>query len=209
MFTGIIESAVRVVSLEPIDGGCKLSLDLTDLDGAPVLGESIAVDGVCLTVEAVQESTAHFHAGSETLSLTTLGGLKPGDTVNVERALALGDRLGGHMVSGHVDGVGRITDIASAPDQTIMTFELPPEIHENTLLKGSIAIDGISLTLMDVDSEAHLVSVAVIPHTLEVTTLGRRAVGDPVNLEADLVGRWIRSMIAPVLDEISRKNRPE
>ncbi len=202
MFTGIIESTVTIVAVEPIDDGCKLSLDLSALDGPPITGESIAVDGVCLTVEATTGAVATFHAGSETLSLTTLGELSTGCQVNVERALALGDRLGGHMVSGHVDGVGQVTQIDVAPDQTIMTFKLPAAVHENTLLKGSLSIDGISLTLMDVDAGTCQVSVALIPHTLEVTTLGCRKVGDSVNLEADLVGRWIRKMISPALKEL-------
>lgn len=202
MFTGIVESTVPVTAVADIAEGRKLSLDLSVLSSPLVVGESIAVDGCCLTVESIDGATAHFHAGSETLSLTTLGERKAGDRVNVERALAMGDRLGGHMVSGHVDGVGTVTAIEHQSDQTVMHFELPQTVMNDVLLKGSLAIDGVSLTLASVDAEANLVSVALIPHTLLVTTLGTYSVGDGVNLEADMVGKWIRSMVAPILDEI-------
>lgn len=202
MFTGLVEGLRTVTEATPHDEGMRLVIDLASSAEGVVLGDSIAIDGCCLTVDGLDGNRASFHAGRETLGLTTLGGLRTGASVNVERSLRLGDRLGGHMVTGHVDGVGEVTAIAAEDSQTVMSFRLPEPLLGQVIHKGSLAIDGVSLTLTEVAGDH--VSVALIPHTLEITTLGAKAVGDPVNLEADMIGKWIVQQITPILDDLKK-----
>ncbi len=200
MFTGLVEGTGTVVAADRGPGGLTLAVDLGPLFEGVLLGDSVALDGCCLTVvalEAAPASVARFTAVPETLEKTTLGALAAGRRVNVERSLRLGDRLGGHIVQGHVDGVGRVA--RRAPEGEQVTFEVACDARLTALMveKGSIAVDGVSLTLVTVAPGRF--TFAAIPHTLAVTTLGERAPGDAVNLEADVLGKWVRAMVAPYL----------
>lgn len=203
MFTGIVETNLPVAAVEKHAEGLDFELELGTVFSELNLGESIAVDGCCLTIAALDGGKARFQAGRETLSLTTLDEIAVGRPVNVERALAFGDRLGGHLVSGHVDGVGRVTSIVEEPSQTVMSFELPERLAGEVILKGSVALDGVSLTITEVSGP--VISVALIPHTLEVTTLGVREVGQRINVETDMIGKWIVQQTGPLLEEIERR----
>lgn len=202
MFTGIVEGTRRVTRVERGSFGMRLGIDLDDLARGVGLGDSIAVNGCCLTVDALDGSVARFHAGDETLALTALGDVVDGDVVNVERSLAVGDALGGHLVTGHVDGVGEVTEVVPTEAQTDMTFTLPEVLAAQAIHKGSIAIDGVSLTITGIDGPR--VSVMLIPHTLEVTTLGRRGVGARVNIETDMIGKWVGHHLASILERLDR-----
>ena len=224
MFTGLIQARVPVASFEPVGTGARLVLEPPDsknleatLDGAPWdprLGESIAVAGVCLTVVEFQDPatgrplapgdpaarTARlaFDLSKETLDRSWFGDLTPGRVVNLERSLRLGDRLGGHQVTGHVDGLGRVLEIADPGDGgRNFTFEVEGGFERYLVEKGSVAVDGISLTVVVPD--ANRFQVAVIPATLELTNLGSAAVGQRVNLEADPTGKWIEHLLEPYL----------
>ena len=158
------------------------------------VGDSVSVSGVCLTVVEASPSMLTFDVVRETVERSALGRLKPGDTVNIERALRAGDRLGGHMVLGHADGVGVVKEIRRAAGETIFRFEAPPEIMQFIVEKGSIAVDGISLTVADLGPSWF--TVALIPHTLANTTLGEAAVGSVVNLETDIIGKYVFKFVA-------------
>jgi riboflavin synthase len=190
MFTGLVE-ALGTVHAVNADGEGRL-LEIAEARIAPemTLGESVAVNGVCLTVVATSVDTFRFEAGPETLRLTNLGQLVPGSRVNLERSLRAGDRLGGHIVQGHVDGVGQLDKRYRAGDWETLWFSCPAELTRQMVRKGSIAVDGVSLTLVDLNDSAF--SVALIPHTLAVTTLGIKALGDSVNLETDLFAKYVR-----------------
>lgn len=198
MFTGIVETLGRIAALERQSGGARLILRPDRPVRDPVPGESIAVEGVCLTVEpgASPERLTFFLSG-ETLDRTTLGGLAPGALVNMERALAAGDRLGGHFVMGHVDCVGRIEGFEDQGDWRILTVGFPPALRRYLAPKGSVAVDGISLTTVEVRPAAF--TVAVIPHTREATSLKTKGPGSPVNLEADMIARYLAEQTALIL----------
>jgi len=184
VFTGIVEELGR---FRGADGG-RFTFEATHvLDGTGV-GDSIAVNGCCLTVVAAGDGWWQADVVDETLRRTTLGGLQAGDPVNLERALRLSDRLGGHLMQGHVDGVGAVT--AAAPG---LAVEPPPDLFRYVAEKGSVAVDGVSLTVAAVDAATF--HVAVIPHTAAVTTLGRRRPGDRVNLEVDLIARYVGRLL--------------
>lgn len=198
MFTGIVEDTGRVRTVDKTTaGGVRLvvetSLDLTDTR----LGDSIAVDGCCLTVVemGVQDDArvVAFDLGPETLAVTTLGGLAAGGRVHLERALRLSDRLGGHLVAGHVDAVGTVERRDLVGDALLLRVAAPPSITRFCIHKGSIAVDGVSLTLNVVDDAGF--EVGLIPHTLDKTHLGALRVGDRVNLEADLVGKYVARLL--------------
>jgi riboflavin synthase len=157
-------------------------------------GESVAVNGACLTVTARDAAACRFQAGPETLRRTNLGGLRPGDRVNLERSLRVGDRLGGHFVQGHIDGVGRIDRRVPDGEWETVWFACPAELAAQMVSKGSAAVDGVSLTLVDVEAERF--SVALIPHTLANTTLGFKRPGDPVNLETDLLAKYVQKCLS-------------
>ena len=161
----------------------------------PQEGESIAVNGVCLTATAISPRRFSVDISPETLSRTTLGDLKSGSRVNLERALRLADRLGGHLVSGHVDGIGQVVEKRATGQFTVYTITLPPGLERYVIEKGSIAVDGISLTVNSCQEGRF--SVAIIPHTAKLTTMGFRGVGDKVNIEVDLIGKYIEKLLSP------------
>ncbi len=193
MFTGIIEATGRVVRVEPSGGGTRVTLEtarpLTKLG----LGESVAVNGTCLTVTAFRGRRFSVEVSPETLRRTTLGALAPGVRLNLERALRLGDRLGGHVVQGHVDGVGVLETITPDRDWSLYRFRAPAPLAPYLVEKGSIAVDGVSLTVFACRGPRF--TVALIPHTLAVTTLGALRPGDRVNVEADVLLKQIAAML--------------
>jgi len=194
MFSGIIQAIGKVVQLHPRDGDVRIVIDAHDLDLADVgIGDSIAVSGVCLT--AVEVDAAQFSAdvSLETLLRTTLGGLNSGDDVNLEKALRLADRLDGHLVSGHVDGVGRAIAVESDARSQRWTFEAPAGLAKYIASKGSICIDGVSLTVNEVVGARF--GVNLIPHTLAATTFKDKRAGDSVNLEVDLIARYVERLL--------------
>ncbi|EIL90587.1 riboflavin synthase [Rhodanobacter sp. 115] len=204
MFTGIIQTVGRIARLEPRGGDVRLHVDSTDLDLTDVqLGDSIAVSGVCLTAVTLAPHGFGADVSNETLALTTLGALKPGDPVNLEKALRLADRLGGHMVSGHVDGLGKVVSITPDGRSQRWTFEVPAALARYIAAKGSICIDGTSLTVNEVSGLRF--GVNLIPHTVEHTAFRARRAGDAVNIEVDVVARYIERLLsggeAPKLDE--------
>ncbi len=198
MFTGLVEGLGSVVSLTPDKVSLTLHVaappELPEV-GKVRLGDSIALNGCCLTVIEIAGQIWSFQAGSETLSRTNLGQLKVGDVVNVERSLQVGARLGGHFVQGHVDALGSVAAIDQEGEWVHMTFRVPPALTRQMVEKGSITVDGVSLTLVSVMPDQF--RIALIPHTLQVTTLGRRAIGDPVNIETDILGKYIEKMLSP------------
>ena len=193
MFTGIIEDIGTLTALTPAGEVVKLqvqtALDLSDTK----LGDSIAINGVCLTVTELAGSLVAFDVGPESLAVTALGRLAVGDRVHMERALRLSDRLGGHLVQGHVDGVGTLAARTQSGDTLQLTIACPPQILALSIQKGSIALDGVSLTINALDDET--LSVWLIPHTLEQTVLGERKVGDPINIESDLIGKYVARLL--------------
>jgi riboflavin synthase len=194
MFTGLIEGVGRLAAREVRGGDARLSIDVGTLPfDAVQLGESIAVNGVCLTAVAFDARGFEADASNETLALTTLGGLPIGAALNLERAMRPDDRLGGHLVSGHVDGVGRVLRIEPDARAQRWTFAAPAPLLRYVAQKGSICVDGVSLTVNAVD--AHGFEVALVPHTIVHTAFARMAVGDPVNLEVDLVARYVERLL--------------
>jgi len=189
MFTGLVETLGRIERVQPAGAGRRLTLSAPPLIEGTRLGDSIAINGACLTVVAIQGEELSFEAGPETLQRTNLGDLRPGDRVNLERALRLGDRLGGHLVQGHVDGVGRVAERRRQGEWEEVWFDTLANLAEQLVSKGSVAVDGISLTVVDVTSDRF--SVALIPHTLAVTTLGFKGPGASVNLETDLFAKYV------------------
>jgi riboflavin synthase len=204
MFTGIIQSVGRIARLEPRGGDVRLHVDTAGLDlGDVQLGDSIAVSGVCLTAVTLEARGFAADVSNETLSLTSLGKLKAGDPVNLEKALRLADRLGGHMVSGHVDGLGKVVSITPDARSQRWVFEVPASLSRYIAAKGSVCIDGTSLTVNEVSGQRF--GVNLIPHTVEHTAFHARCVGDVVNIEVDVVARYIERLLssgeAPKLDE--------
>jgi riboflavin synthase len=204
MFTGIIQAVGRIARLEPRGGDVRLVVDTSPLDMTDVaLGDSIAVSGVCLTVVAFDASSFAADVSNETLAHTTLGKHKAGDPVNLEKALRLADRLGGHMVSGHVDGAGKVVSVTPDGRSSRWTFEVPADLARYIAHKGSVCIDGTSLTVNEVDG--HRFGVNLIPHTVAHTAFSARRPGDAVNIEVDVVARYVERLLtggdAPRLDE--------
>lgn len=193
MFTGIVQSTGRIVRVEPRGGDARLVLAAADIgpaDAAP--GDSISVSGCCLTVIARDGDTLAFDASNETLSLSTLGGLRRDDRVNLEMALRLSDRLGGHLVSGHVDGIGTVVAVEPDARSQRWTIEVPSALSRYIATKGSVCVDGVSLTVNETSGDRF--GVNLIPHTVEHTTFGDRRVGDRVNLEVDMLARYIERL---------------
>jgi riboflavin synthase len=189
MFTGLVEALGTVRDVSSDGAGTLLRIEEPDLARDSPLGASVAINGVCLTVVAADARTFSFQAGPETLARTNLGELQVGGHVNLERPLRLGDRLDGHIVQGHVDGVGQIERRDSHAEWQTVWFACPSELTRQMIRKGSITIDGISLTLVEVADGRF--SVALIPHTLAVTTLGFKQPGDRVNLEIDMFAKYV------------------
>jgi riboflavin synthase len=194
MFTGLVEALGRVGAVETAGQGRRLRVAAPeDPAWQLALGESVAVNGVCLTVVEAGAGRLAFDLAEETLRVTTLGELRTGDPVNLERPLRFDGRLGGHLVLGHVDGIGRVTAVGPEGEGARLEVEVPPGLRPFLIPKGSVAVDGVSLTVAGLADTAF--AVALIPHTLEVTTLGQRRPGDPVNLEMDVIGKYVQGFM--------------
>jgi riboflavin synthase len=194
MFTGIILAKGRVISLTEREGDLELGVDAAGLDMARIaIGDSVCVQGVCLTVTRKQDACFFADVSRETMAKTTLGNLKVGSNVNLEPSLRAGDPLGGHMVSGHVDAVGNLKRVDQDARSWRLEFELPPSLSRFVAAKGSICLNGVSLTVNKVDGL--MFDVNIIPHTQAVTTLGELRVGDGVNVEIDVVARYLDRLI--------------
>ena len=198
MFTGLVEEKGSVVSIVPINDGTAIELTVAAnvVDADANIGDSIAINGCCLTVIKIDGGQLSFEAGSETLSRTNLGELETGSPVNLERALAVGQRMGGHYVSGHIDVLATVDQRNEDGQWAEFWFRVPSEWTRQMANKGSVAIDGISLTLVEVQADRF--SVALIPHTLAATTLGDRNVGDTVNIETDLLAKYVQQQLASI-----------
>ena len=191
MFSGIVEAIGQVRSVEPSGGGRRITIAAPFEDLA--LGESVCVSGVCLTVTASRSGSFEAELAPETIRRSTLGALRAGDAVNLERSVRLGDRLSGHLVFGHVDGTGRLESVTPEGDSALYRFTAPPEVARYLVEKGSVTVDGVSLTVFACSGERF--TVAVIPHTAAVTTLGRRSAGAAVNLEADMIAKYVEKFV--------------
>ncbi|MEM7785147.1 MAG: riboflavin synthase [Planctomycetota bacterium] len=193
MFTGLIEEKGSVEKLVTIDDTVDITIQTELVAEGAKIGDSIAINGCCLTVVKTESDLLTFQAGTETLDRTNLGQLQVNSPVNLERALQVGDRLGGHYVSGHVDGLATVDERNNDGQWAEFWFRLSSDLTKQMASKGSVAVDGISLTLVNVERERF--SVALIPHTLDVTTLGNRAVGDTVNIETDLLAKYVQQQM--------------
>jgi riboflavin synthase len=199
MFTGLVEAMGSVRNIEPEAVGIRLEISVPEGWAAASstdrlqLGESVAIDGCCLTVVELSESSAQFQAGTETLSKTTLGRLEPGDRVNLERSLPANGRFGGHIVQGHVDGTADVESVTPEGDWTRIVFSLPVELARLLVPKGSVAVAGVSLTVVNAADTTF--DVALIPHTLRETILGGLKPGDRVNIETDILGKYVARLL--------------
>lgn len=208
MFTGLVTARAKVLARRSSAKGGVLAVERPSAYADAGLGESIAVSGVCLTVvPPLDASVLSFDVSPETLARTNLGGLAPGAEVNLERALAAGDRLGGHVVAGHVDGTAEVLAIREAGDSWTFTFSLPEALARYAVEKGSIAVDGVSLTVAALREGSF--DVAIIPHTFTATTLGARKAGDAVNLEVDVLGKYVERLLAARLGDAGAEARDE
>jgi riboflavin synthase len=195
VFTGIVRERGRVRAAGREEGGLRLELEAPETAPGVAIGDSVAVNGVCLTVVARTGGSIAFDAVPETLDRTALGGLAPGAAVNLEPALRAGDPLGGHYVQGHVDAVGRIRSVEPEGQGSRVWVEAPPEVLRYCVEKGSVTVDGVSLTVAELAGDAF--AVALVPHTLEATTLGEAGPGTAVNLEADVLAKYVERLVAP------------
>jgi riboflavin synthase len=193
MFSGIIEITGTITAVEQTNAGAQLTLTTTLPLAEVSLGESICINGTCLTVTEVGTTTLSFDVSAESLRRTNLGNLTVGDQVNLERSLRMSDRLSGHVVSGHVDGVGQVDSVVPEGDSFLYTFAIPSDLSRYLVEKGSVAVDGISLTVFHCTPTRF--SCAIIPHTHQVTTLHRRKPGDHVNIEVDMQGKYIEKFV--------------
>ncbi len=191
MFTGIVEGTGRIMGITRSDrrSAMRVTVDLGAHSEGLQTGQSVALNGVCLTATKLSGSECVFEMIEETVTRTDLGNLNVGGVVNIERSLRVGDRLEGHFVLGHVDGVGTILEIQKKPDEVSVSFEVPEDLSRYIVQKGSVAIDGISLTVVDVRD--NVVSVSLIPHTVDITNFHTRRPGDRVNIETDILGKYI------------------
>jgi riboflavin synthase len=202
VFTGIVEGLGQVESISPLVSAYRFVVDLGPLAEGIAQGDSVALDGTCLTAVFVRPPRVGFDVIQETVERTAFSAIRPGDRVNIERSMPATGRFHGHFVAGHVDGTGRIVTKRLEPRQTWITVEVRRELTEQMIYKGSVALDGVSLTLAEVTDTTF--SVAIIPHTLGVTTLGTKGISSLVNIEVDCVGKWIRKMVSGML----RKDAP-
>ena len=199
MFTGLIEAVCTVKSVRRNAGAVQLAIDLSPLAGAAAAGDSIAVNGVCLTVAKLEGIAASFDVSGETLAKSTLGGLKAGASVNIERSLKADGRFGGHFVLGHVDGTATIKKIEKKGEFANITFAAEKSLLDLMVAKGSVAVDGISLTVAELNKDSF--SVALIPETIKRTTLGTAKPGDRVNIETDLIVKTIKKHLEQIAPE--------
>jgi riboflavin synthase len=193
MFTGIVTAVGEIRSIAAAEGGRDLTI--TAPYRGLVMGESIAVSGACLTVAAKGRGWFGIRAVGTTLERTRLGALRPGDRVNLERALRAGDRLGGHFVQGHVDGVGEVVAVRRGPEAHLVGIRAPEEVTRVTVPLGSLTVDGVSLTVNAISRDG-IIQVSLVPFTLAHTTLGALGAGDSVHLEADMIGKYLRHFVA-------------
>ena len=218
MFTGIVEELGRVVRLETVEDCARLTVEAPTVTQDASLGDSISVNGCCLTVAAMHGSTFTADLMAETLTRTTLGSQAPGDPVNLERALRASDRLGGHIVQGHIDATAEVLDRSHGEHWDLLRVGLPREIARYVAVKGSVALDGVSLTVVDVEDAQHdapdasptpgagaSLSVGLIPETLRRTTLGTRRPGERVNLEVDVMAKYAERLLGARLGEEDRQ----
>jgi len=199
MFTGLIEAICEVRSVRPNAGGLLLAVNLGELAKDCKIGDSIAINGACLTVAELTDSLATFELSSETLTRSDLGRLKPSSKVNVERAMKASDRFGGHFVQGHIDGTATIKAIKRLGQFADIEFAAQSELLGQMVVKGSVAVDGISLTIASLNQSSF--SVALIPQTLKKTTLGAAKVGDAVNIETDIIVKTVKSYLDKILPQ--------
>lgn len=193
MFTGLVEEVGRVASIDVDDQRARLRIDAPGVVEDLPLGASIAVDGVCVTATDVTDAGFAVDLMRETMRVTALGRLDVGVRVNLERAMRLGDRLGGHLVQGHVDGVGEVIDVEDVPGTRTIRLRIPADLTRYLVMKGSLCVDGVSLTVADVTED--VVTIGLIPHTLAQTNLEDRTVGSSVNLEVDIVAKYVEGML--------------
>ncbi|EMR13608.1 riboflavin synthase subunit alpha [Methylophaga lonarensis MPL] len=194
MFTGIIAAVGRIASLQPQGGDIRLLIDTVKLDISDVkLGDSIAVNGVCLTVVTIEGQTLAFDVSKETLQRTSLASVSAGSSVNLEKALAVGERLGGHFVSGHVDGLGKVTRLQPSARSWQFHIEMPAPLRRYVAEKGSICVDGVSLTVNAVTDTGF--EINIIPHTMQETIIRDYSIGQSVNLEVDLIARYLERLL--------------
>jgi riboflavin synthase len=195
MFTGLVEEIGTIAAIAPTDGGVRVAIRARVVRDGLAIGDSVAVSGACLTAVELHPDGFVIDAVAETLRRTTLGDAQPGDQVNLERALTLGARIGGHLVQGHIDATGTVA--AAMPDEEgwVLRVDAAPAVLRYVVEKGSIAIDGVSLTVVARDATG--LTIALIPHTIVATTLGPERVGSRVNLEVDLVAKYVEALVAP------------
>lgn len=193
MFTGLIESQGVITRLERVSGGAQMEVYAPEFGRDMAIGDSIAVDGVCLTVVKFIRGAFVADVSEETMAKSTLGRLVQGGKVNLERAVRLSDRLGGHLVTGHIDGVGRLLLRHPSGNSTVYQFQIPRALLDYVVPKGSIAIDGISLTVAQIKGES--IAAAVVPHTEASTTLREKAIGAPVNVEVDMMAKYVKRFV--------------
>jgi riboflavin synthase len=194
MFTGIVEEVGQVVRVEDLDRARRFRIGASTVLQGLALGDSVSVDGACQTVVTLFPDGFEVVSVASTLSRTTFGGFQAGRKVNLERALALGARLGGHLVQGHVDGVGTVRAVAALGEAVLIDFEVPPEVAAVTVLHGSITLNGISLTINATPAPG-VAQVSIVPYTLAHTNIGELGVGDAVNLEGDMIGKYVRHLL--------------
>ncbi|WP_457625207.1 riboflavin synthase [Persephonella sp.] len=202
MFTGLIEEVGKIKDVKASAGGITIKVQVEKAVEDVRIGDSVAVNGVCLTVTDIQGSSLSFDLSQETVSRSNLGRLKVGDPVNIERALKLSDRLGGHIVQGHVDTVGTVKRIIYRGEHTEFVIQFPQEFQDLVIEKGSVAVDGISLTINEIHGNE--ISINIIPHTIENTNLKYKKTGDSVNIEFDILGKYVKKILSK-----NKKNRLE
>ncbi len=193
MFTGIVRERGRVVRAEGGPEGLALELEAPETAAASAVGDSVSIAGACLTVTSVEDGRMTFHVVPETMERSSLGRLEPGSEVNLEPALRAGDPLGGHYVQGHVDGLGRVRSLEPEGEGARLWVDAPPELLRYCVDKGSITVEGVSLTIAGLEPDGF--AVALVPHTLEATTLGAARPGDPLNLEVDVLAKYVEKLV--------------
>jgi riboflavin synthase len=205
MFTGLVEATGEVLDARQSGANLRLVIALGALGPGTRPGDSICVSGVCLTVAELRDERGTFELVPETLRRTTLARVGAGARLNLERALRLGDRLGGHLVQGHVDGTAEVESLNRASEEVVLRLRISPELREGMIPKGSVALDGVSLTVAALERD--VLSVALIPLTLSLTNLGDRRAGDLVNVEVDMFGKWVRGIIEPHIHRLTDPGR--
>lgn len=194
MFTGIIQTMGRIDGRRAKERGVTFAVTANELAGKLELGDSVSINGACHTVESIDGKRFEVTSVSETLARTTMGAASVGDSVNLECSATPQTALGGHIVQGHVDGVGRVVRVSREDDNWILTLEVPADVHEIVVPKGSIAIDGVSLTVVDALADG-MVTIAIVPYTLAHTIIGRYETGTEVNVEADIIGKYVKKLV--------------